>query len=191
MMHHLLLIRHSQTNPVPTISSHEWKLTKEGVQRCRQFAPIVQRFQPNRLISSQEPKAIATSQLLANQLGISHHTTDGLGETARATAPWFDDPAQFRQAIEQLFLHPNQRVFGEESGEEAFARFDKRIATLLTRYPNETLAIVTHGTILSLFVAHYNQIDVVAFWKSLGMPALIQLTLPHFTLQETINFKAK
>ncbi len=181
----LMLIRHSQTKVEPDISSHEWELSVEGQRRCRHFVPTLAQFQPTRLISSQERKAIHTAEIVADALNLPCNSFPGLGETARATAPWYDDVASFQSAVQKLLQNQTKIVFGEESGVDALRRFDQAITRLLALYPNDRLGVVTHGTVMSLFVAKYNEIQISEFWESLTMPAAIALSLPDFNIIHT------
>ena len=54
-------------------------------------------------------------------------------------------------------------------------------------HPGKTEAVVTHGTVLSLFLAHYNHLDEYTFWKELGMPACIQVNTQDFTIGEVFS----
>jgi broad specificity phosphatase PhoE len=66
---------------------------------------------------------------------------------------------------------------------QAFQRFNAAGEKFVADAPHGNLALVTHGTVLTLFVAFHNpQIDALAFWRSLQLPDLIVLTLPDFRL---------
>ena len=47
--------------------------------------------------------------------------------------------------------------------------------------------VVSHGTVMALFVARYNPIDSYRFWKQLKMPAMIALDLPDFRIRKVIE----
>ncbi len=44
---------------------------------------------------------------------------------------------------------------------------------------------MSHATVMSLFVAHHNNIDVYTFRKRLDIPSLVVLSLPNFELKVT------
>ena len=48
------------------------------------------------------------------------------------------------------------------------------------------IAIVAHGTVISLLVARYNDLDAHALWRGLGLPSFCVLSAKDFRLQETI-----
>jgi hypothetical protein len=49
------------------------------------------------------------------------------------------------------------------------------------------LAIVAHGTVISLFVAAHNQINSFELWQQLAMPSFVVLGLPSFALVEAVT----
>ncbi|GAB4147330.1 MAG: hypothetical protein Fur0021_06050 [Candidatus Promineifilaceae bacterium] len=109
-----------------------------------------------------------------------------LHEHLREHVPWFDSVSEFQAAVMRLFSEPDRVVFGEESANQTRRRLHHAVTSLVSRYPDEALAIVTHGTALSLFVAHYNEINVAAYWQRLTMPACTILSLPSYQLTETL-----
>ena len=54
-------------------------------------------------------------------------------------------------------------------------------------HPGRRLAIVTHGTVLALFLAQHNGLAAEPFWRSLGMPALARASLPDFRIAGLIE----
>lgn len=68
---------------------------------------------------------------------------------------------------------------GTESARQAENRFQKAIELLLAEHPDETLAIVSHGTVMSLFAANYLQPSAQQIWRALQMPDLIIFKLPE------------
>lgn len=178
----LLLVRHGSSEQVPTVPAHLWTLSEKGREKCRHFARQLLPYQPTRILTSHEPKASETGQIIAHELHLPCHIAANLHEHERATVPWFDSVEVFQAAVRQIFTHPDQLMWGEETGNQAQTRFSAAVHDLLGQYPDDCLAIVTHGTVLSLFVGQYNQIEIVPFWEGLEMPALVPLTLPHFQL---------
>ncbi len=82
-----------------------------------------------------------------------------------------------------FFSRPTELVFGEESAHQALQRFSRAIEKIVTSNPDGNLAIATHGTVMTLWVAAHNpQIDALAFWRALKLPDLVILTLPEFRL---------
>lgn len=183
-MTQIILIRHSETKQNPQASSHTWQLTKRGRERCESLGKKLKPCGVSRIITSEEQKAILTGQLTADVLDIPCETAPALGETKRDTLPYFDKIEDFWAAIENGMRHPDDLVFGEETFTDARTRFANSIDALVAKYPDDKLAIVTHGTVMSLYVSHLTGEDVYTFWRSLQMPTYAILDLDSKSLVE-------
>lgn len=187
MQQYLILIRHSISAPAPNLPAHEWPLTDNGKLLCHPLAQKLAEYSPDRMLTSSEPKAVQTGQLTADKLSIPAHTFPGLHEHERADVPWFDNADTFKALVARLFTEPDTLVFGQETAQQALVRFSTAVGNVLKTYPAQTLAIVTHGTVMSLFIAQHNPIDPIIFWQTLRMPAFAVLTLPDFGLHQLVN----
>lgn len=185
-MSNLILVRHSISQQDASTASHNWKLTEAGRERCLLLAEALRPYEPVAIISSEEPKARLTAELTAQPLGIPVETEFGLHEHLRHTEP-YGDAATFKASIHALLTRPDALVYGEETGDAARERFRHAIHGILKRHPEQTVAAVTHGTVLSLFLAQTLQIDPVAYWQSIGMPAYLVLSLPDYRLIERVD----
>lgn len=103
--------------------------------------------------SSPERKAIET----ATALGLSFSVDQRLREVER---PWYDDNTTFIADAERYLR--GDSVSGWEPHDVALARFSASAQG----------TVVSHGTIMSLFVAHRAGIEPVRFWRNLRMPDL-------------------
>jgi broad specificity phosphatase PhoE len=180
---HVILIRHSISQPQPGISAHKWALTAEGQARCAALADQLRIYHIARVATSDEPKALATAQLLAAHLEVATPLVvePDFRETRRETAPYFDSEGEFHAAIRKAMSAPDQVVFGEEAFSDAIRRFAQALGRLTNIHRSETLAVVTHGTIMSLVLGHLAGLDTFDTWRGLGMPAFAVLT-PNFDL---------
>jgi broad specificity phosphatase PhoE len=165
----LLLVRHSEPLRDAATASELWQLSDEGRARCTALAARLAPFAPRRLVSSPEPKAHETAELIAPALGLAVELDDRLRETARRTVGWL--PREELDArIRDLFARPNEIVFGEESAASALARFEAALAKL----PADSV-VVTHGTILSLYVAARTDRNAYELWRSLLLPDVVEV----------------
>jgi broad specificity phosphatase PhoE len=85
-----------------------------------------------------------------------------------------------------IFAHPDRRVLGIESANDALRRFSSAVAEELARSEARNLVIVTHGTVISLFVAAHNSVDGFELWKKLQCPSLVVLEVPSLSLIEVV-----
>ena len=141
---------------------------------------------PTQIFSSTEPKASETARLVAATLGVSTSECDGLHEHDRTTTP-YQDQAAFRASVARFFAEPEALVYGSETAAEARNRFSAAIDGIVQQHPDGNLVVVAHGTVITLFVAQYNQIEPFDFWRRLGLPSYTVLALPDFRLLSVVE----
>ena len=164
----MLLVRHSVPAPDPSVPSEEWRLSEEGCSLCEPLSIQVAAYEPRRLLASPEPKALETAELIAPVLGLEVEIEDDLRETARRTVGWLEQNV-LHERMQQLFAKPDEIVFGEESASAALARFSRVVEGV-----EEQAAFVTHGTVMSLYVARSDPDGGFEYWKSLGLPHVVK-----------------
>jgi broad specificity phosphatase PhoE len=182
----LILIRHSQSQTDSTRPASQWPLTEEGRRRCGPLADRLAAYAPSAIVTSHERKAIETGVLLAARLGMQATLAEGLHEHQREHVGWLPHP-EFEQAVAAFFARPNELVFGEETAGQAGARFEAAARDVIAAHPGQTVALVTHGTVMTLFVAAQAGLAALPFWNSLGMPAIVVMRLPGLELLEVIE----
>jgi 2,3-bisphosphoglycerate-dependent phosphoglycerate mutase len=122
------------------------------------------------LVSSVEPKARATADHLAERLALTATTIDGLEEQHRMTAPFLTYSA-LKKTMRGFFARPAELVYGEETAEAASTRFSATIDHLLGEHTDRNLLVVTHGTVISLYLSLCARIDPYPLWERLGPPS--------------------
>ena len=81
--------------------------------------------------------------------------------------------AVFKARIVGFFTKPDQLVFGRETTTEVFTRFSRDVIAL---HQEEVTAVVTHGTVITLFVCHHNPtLNPIDFWHRLIKPCAFYL----------------
>jgi broad specificity phosphatase PhoE len=78
-------------------------------------------------------------------------------------------------------------VFGDETADAAHARFSGTVHSILKSDPDKTIVIVSHGTVISLFVSRLTGISDFQLWSELGLPSLVVLDMESHTLIEKEN----
>lgn len=177
-MANLILIRHAETKRVAGVNAHDWQLTDEGQQRCIMLAEKMQQFGLQAIFSSPEPKAIQTARPIADRFGIPLTTLEGLREHDRRNVQYVGDDADFRDTIKRLFEQPDQLIYGNETANQAYDRFYTAVHEAIAQQPDRNLALVSHATVLTLFISRMTGSDPYSFWSQLGMPAYIVVD-PH------------
>jgi broad specificity phosphatase PhoE len=163
----VLLVRHSVPEVDPAQPAETWPLSEEGRRRCGPLAARLAAHEPTAIVSSTEPKARETAELVGAGLGLEVREDAALRETARRTVPWLE-AVEFRRAVRALFERPEEVVFGEESASGALARFSAAVDGLPARS-----VVVSHGTVISLYAASRTGDDAYAIWSELELPDLV------------------
>ncbi len=185
-MRQLILIKHSRPQIDPSRPAHEWELGEEGRRLC---APLAQKLAGKEIgvvVSSKEPKAVQTGELVADALSLPAEQADGLHEHDRSNIPHMAT-RDFQAAIAQFFAEPMQLVLGKETAQQAQDRIDAAVQKVVLDYPDKTIAVVTHGTVLSLFLQRCCGIKPYLTWKQFGLPSFVALSLPEMKIVETVE----
>ena len=82
----LILVKHAQPVLDPAVPSREWRLTREGEEQSQRLAGRLRTFLPFTLVSSPEPKATRTAEIVAGTLGITSAVVDLLSDDAKRLA---------------------------------------------------------------------------------------------------------
>jgi broad specificity phosphatase PhoE len=181
----LLLVRHAATVIDPAQAAARWSLSETGRVACSALADRLAIHRPGTLVSSMEPKACDTARAVAASLGLPWSTADGLHEHDRTGVPVMA-PDVWRDRLRELFARPDEQVLGRETAHQAARRFGDAIERLLAMYSAGNVAVVSHGTVISLFVAVHNDLDPYQLWQRLSMPSIVALELPGFRLREVV-----
>lgn len=181
----LHLVKHGQPHILPGVPAHEWHLAEGALSGLpgliSRLCPL-----PDVVVSSEETKAVSTAQGLAAALGVPCRRMLGLHEQLRYTVPICPDPADFHAALERFFDHPTEVVFGEESADDARRRFANAVGAVMRRRTEDSVAVVAHGTVISLLAAHAGDLDPRPLWKNLGLLGALTLDWPTLQLREPL-----
>ena len=182
----LILIRHSNVTIDPDKPAATWTLSDEGRTRAAALALHLRPYHLDQVISSIEPKAVETAEITARKLQTPLSTTPNLHEHERSQVP-FHSRERFEAQVRELFATPNRLIFGDESADQAHARFASAVENLLKQHSSQNLAVVTHGTVLTLYVSRLAKLEPYSFWKQLGLPAFVVLSLPDMQVIKVVN----
>ncbi len=183
----LILIRHSLPEFVTGVPASQWHLSAKGRRRCERMAVELAAFHLSAVVASEEPKAVETGQIVAELLRLPFCTAPGLHEHERGVVQSLGSTEDFQTQVARFFAHPEELVMGHETAYEAHARFAAALRRVLMEHPVGNLAIVSHGTVTTLFISLANSLDPFSFWSRLGLPAFAVLSLPGLQLLEVIE----
>ena len=150
------------------------------------MAEALRPYAPRLFVSSPEPKARETAALVAGALGVPCELDQDLREHGRSSVSQLPQE-RFRAAIADLFAHSEELVFGDETGVAAEQRFTQAVERVCSLHKDGTVVLVSHGTVISLYVARISDCDAFTFWKELGLPAFVVITLAGLTVDRVDN----
>ena len=181
------LVRHARTVTVPEVEASAWRLSDSADEECRRLAAELRRLEPDRILTSDHQKAIATGSLLSQHLALPCAIVEGLEEHDRTGVPYFDDHSDFLAIVKRLFESPDEVVLGEETANEALERYESAVRREVDHHPDERLLLVGHATVMALLIARHNEVDAFEFWQTIEMPEALVLELPGLRLIERLS----
>jgi broad specificity phosphatase PhoE len=175
-MKHLILVKHSLPSILEDIPAREWILSEIGKTRAQELAERLAPYQPEIIVSSIEPKAIQTAEIVAHSLNLNMTVVENLHEHDRGNIGYLSQDA-FQTAIRKFFDVPNKLVFGRETADQSHQRFRDAVCSVLDNHQDQTVMVVAHGTVISLFVSRLLGISAFSLWHELGLPSFVVLDM--------------
>ena len=108
--------------------------------------------------------------------GLPVEIIPGLHEHERSRSPW-STQAAFEAAVQACLNRPGELVYGDETADQAYTRFATAVDHFLARHAGQTVAVVAHGTVISLFVSRRCGLEPFSLWRRLGLPALVSVVM--------------
>ena len=142
----LVLVRHGKPEVQTDSQPSRWPLSELGRDATASLADKLRTFKFNKISSSPELKASGTAEVLAKELALEVEIDKDLAEHARHSTTFLPQ-AEFQDKITQLFSNPSKLVFGEETADEAFERFDRALDKASVEADGRDVLVVTHGTL--------------------------------------------
>jgi broad specificity phosphatase PhoE len=176
---YLILAKHALPEIVTELPARDWRLNDEGRQRAIALGQRLKAFNPARIVSSDEPKAIETATIAAAEIGLPPESAPGLQEHERRRVG-FLSTQRFVEGVKDLFMYPDKLVFGDETADQSYRRFAGAVDALLAATPTGNLVVVAHGTVISLFASRRAGMDGFSLWQGLDMPSFVVFALPGF-----------
>lgn len=177
----LILVRHAAPDQRPDVPPPQWRLSAAGREAATALAARLPDLAPVAVLASTEPKAIETAAIIASRFGLPVVSDAGFDEHRRQAWPYEPDPAAFRNRVLRTLRTADLSVDGAETGSAAAARFAEGLA----RHPERPLIVMSHGTVLSLWLARTLGLDAAELWSSLRLPEAFLIS-PEAALIERI-----
>jgi broad specificity phosphatase PhoE len=168
----VVLIRHARTASMPDTPPRLWGLSEDGRRAARALADNAMVRTLRLFAASHEPKAIQTAAAVADGRPVLQIAD--LGELDRSGAGWIESEAARLELVRAILDSPDVSIQGCEPAAHAQARFVRAVDALVQANPDGGLAVVSHGTVLSLYMAHLRGLPKADFdeWRRMHLPDL-------------------
>jgi len=171
MSNTLYLIRHAHSQQT-ALPAETWPLSDLGLRQAQRLAEQPFWQDVDIICTSVEPKAIQTAQFVAERHDLPVEPSFDLRELRRPGGPVGDYESVVRQVLE----NPTRSVNGWEPAGEAQTRIMTAVERLLMLHESETLAVVSHGLALTLYLAHLaDATPTLDLWHSISFALAIQV----------------
>ena len=186
MKKYLILVKHSLPKIEKNRPANQWELSDEGRVLAQKIAVRLNGFQPQLIISSVEPKARQTAEIIAAEHDLELQFIEGLHEHDRSKVGYLHRD-QFQAAVREFFEEPGRLIFGGETADACHTRFQQAVYSILNQNLEKTVVIVAHGTVISLFVSRLTGISDWSLWNDLALPSFIVVDVQTAKLIEREN----
>ncbi len=186
----LILVRHLLPEKIAKLPARDWPLSAEGRERSELLAQRLANFQPSTITASNELKAIETAQIIAQKFNQSVEVFAELNEHNRSNLSFIEEK-KFIEILTAFFTTLDELVMGLKTATQAHQRFQQAVENIIAKTPTGDVMIVSHGTVMTLFIAAFTGKQPFHFWQELEHPMAIVLALPNLKLLEIITVKSR
>ncbi len=161
------LVRHAQTHINPNLPAKNWSLTPDGLKAAQQLSQDRLWSNLDRIITSQEKKAILTASYIAKKHHLKFEMSAKLNEVRRGGFI-----SNYEERVKLFFNNPSLTVDEWETANSAQKRGIDEVNRLLSQSSSTHVAIVGHGLLFSLIRAYWLKQSLVNIneWKAIRMP---------------------
>ncbi len=178
-MAYLYLIRHARSQMMGD-AAWRWPLSQRGHREANTLARQDLWRRVDRILCSPELKARQTAEPAARRWGLPLQGVNCLHELRRPRL--IDD---YQATIARVFAEPERSIAGLETASHAADRVQRCIQDLVAAYPNQTLAVVSHGLLLTLFLARLqDRWPTVEAWQAVPFAGVAVLDTSTWHLVE-------
>ena len=160
------------------------RLTEKGLMDARQLTTILKDEEIDVVTSSPYTRSILTVEKLAQQIGKEVLIFEGLKERVFSPEDKRISDQELLPLLEKSFSDPNYTLEGGESNADCQKRAVKVLKELLTIYKEKKVVIGSHGAVMTLMMAFYNNKYDLNFLHSTSKPDIYKM---EFNDQELLK----
>lgn len=157
-------------------------LTEKGETDARQLAAILKAEAVNVVTSSPYARSIRTVEKLAHQLGEEIIVFEDLKERVFTLEDERISDRKLLPLLEKSFVDFNYSFEGGESNAECQKRAIKALKEILSVYKEKKVVIGTHGAVMTLMMAFYDNKYDLKFLQSTSKPDIYKMEFKDQTL---------
>jgi 2,3-bisphosphoglycerate-dependent phosphoglycerate mutase len=166
----LILVRHAQSAPDPALPERDWPLSETGTRQAASLPAVLAELGVDALASSPYLRAVETLRPYAESVALAISLDEDLRE--RELGGWLPNPANVEEAVRRMHVDLDFKLEGGESGHACIARFEAALGRVVAANPGRTVAVGSHGGVLSHLLARQGVQLPDAFWKRIRNPHL-------------------
>ncbi len=171
-MTRIILIRHGETD---WNVEGRWQgqadvpLNSRGRQQAAQLAQSLADIGITVIVSSDLSRATETAEELARVTGLGIqldprlreiHQGEWQGQCISMIQANYSEALRLRQENPAAIAAP-----GGETAAQVLARVLGAVEEILLKYPNDTVAVISHGYAIALLIAYYRQVPIEEAWN--------------------------
>jgi broad specificity phosphatase PhoE len=153
MSKNIYFLRHADTKVVYELPPSKWPLSKRGREQAVRLALLGVFDHIDVVISSEEPKAYQTAGPLAIKCKVPIIQNPYFNEINRDYGLMMTT-AGYNHTIHKVLVDPDHEEYGWEKPSAALRRFLAGVANVESEYNSDSILIVTHGVVLTLYFSH-------------------------------------
>jgi len=166
---YIYFVRHAES-PFSLDSERERGLSEQGQADAEKVAELLRNEPIDVIVSSSYRRAVATVEPLARSRELPIIEYDELAERAIGSMKIAISEQELLPAIRQSFDDIDSCMPGGETTRAARQRSIPVMDKLLTAYRGRSIALGTHGNIMTIILHHYDRRFGYDFWTQTSKP---------------------
>jgi broad specificity phosphatase PhoE len=174
----LLLVKHAQPVVDPLVPASGWHLSEAGRESFTRLGVALRAFEPAALFASPQPKAKETAARSPSDSDSKLRSATASASTTTPTRRSSAARRSSRRPSETSSRAPTSGCSAARARARLSLAFRPRWIRRSARTTGKTVALFSHGRVISLYLASRGDVDEFAIWQRLTLPSLVVLDLP-------------